>query len=59
VAEQMYKDFLPSLPMDGKISLPALQDYLDQAQRNNELTHRVDVNTLVDYSLLDEVLKEK
>ena len=59
VAEQMYKDFLPSLPMDGKISLPALQDYLDQAQRSNELTHRVDVNTLVDYSLLDEVLKEK
>jgi len=59
VAEQTYKDFLPSLPMDGKISLAALQDYLDQAQRSNELPHRVDVNTLVDYSLLDEVLKEK
>jgi NitT/TauT family transport system substrate-binding protein len=59
VAEQTYKDFLPSLPMDGKISLQALQEYLDQAQKNNELTQRVDVNTLVDFSLLDEVLKER
>lgn len=59
VAEQTYKDFLPSLPMDGKISLQALQEYLDQAHRNNELSQRVNVNTVVDYSVLDEVLKER
>jgi ABC-type nitrate/sulfonate/bicarbonate transport system substrate-binding protein len=59
VAEQAYKDFLPSLPMDGKISLEAVQEYLDQAHRNNELSQRVDVNTVVDYSVLDEVLKER
>ena len=59
VAEQTYKDFLPSLPMDGKISLAAVQEYLDQAQRNNEISQRVDVNTVVDYSVLDEVLNER
>ena len=59
VAEQTYKDFLPSLPMDGKISLAAVQEYLDQAQRNNEIPQRVDVNTVVDYSVLDEVLNER
>jgi ABC-type nitrate/sulfonate/bicarbonate transport system substrate-binding protein len=59
VAEQTYKEFLPSLPMDGKISLEAVQEYLDQAHRNNEIPQRVDVNTVVDYSVLDEVLKER
>jgi ABC-type nitrate/sulfonate/bicarbonate transport system substrate-binding protein len=59
VAEQTYKDFLPSLPMDGKISLEAVQEYLDQAYKNNEIPQRVDVNTIVDYSILDEVLREK
>jgi NitT/TauT family transport system substrate-binding protein len=59
VAEQTYKDFLPSLPMDGKISLQAVQEYLDQAHRNNELPQKVDVKTVVDYSVLDEVLNER
>jgi hypothetical protein len=36
-----------------------VQEYLDQAHRNNELSQRVDVNTVVDYSVLDEVLKER
>ena len=59
VAEHTYKDFLPSLPMDGKISLQAVQEYLDQAHRNNELPQKVDVKTVVDYSVLDEVLTER
>ena len=59
VAEQTYKDFLPSVPLDGKISLDAVQEYLDQAHRNNEIPQRVDVRAVVDYSVLDEVLKEK
>jgi ABC-type nitrate/sulfonate/bicarbonate transport system substrate-binding protein len=58
VAEQTYRDFLPSIPMDGKISLEAVQDYLDQAQRNGEIPQRVDVRSVVDYSVVDEVLKE-
>jgi ABC-type nitrate/sulfonate/bicarbonate transport system substrate-binding protein len=59
VAEQTYKEFLPSLPMDGKISLEAVQEYLDQAYRSNEIPQRADVRSVVDYSVLDEVLKER
>ena len=59
VAEQTYKDFLPSLPMDGKISLTAVQEYLDQAHKNNEIPQRVDASAVVDYSVLDEVLNER
>jgi len=59
VAEQTYRDFLPVIPMDGKISLEAVQDYLDQAQRNGEIPQRVDVRSVVDYSVVDEVLKER
>jgi hypothetical protein len=59
VAEQTYKDFLPSVPMDGKISLEAVQEYLDQAHRNNEIPQRVDVRSVVDYSVLDEVLQKR
>jgi NitT/TauT family transport system substrate-binding protein len=59
VAEQTYKEFRQSLPMDGKISLDAVQEYLDQAYRNNELPQRVNVRSVVDYSVLDEVLKER
>jgi NitT/TauT family transport system substrate-binding protein len=59
VAEQTYRDFLPSIPMDGKISLEAVQEYLDQAQKNGEIPQRVDARSLVDYSVLDEMLKER
>jgi hypothetical protein len=59
VAEQTYREFLPSIPMDGKISLEAVQDYLDQAHRNTEIPQRVDVRSVLDYSVLDEVLKER
>ena len=59
VAEQTYNEFLPSLPMDGKISLEAVQEYLHQAHRNNEIPQSVDVRSVVDYSVLDEVLKGK
>ena len=59
VADQTYKDFLPSLPMDGKISLAAVQEYLDQAHKNNEIAQRVDASAVVDYSALNEVLNER
>lgn len=59
VAEQTYREFLPSIPMDGKISLEAVQEYLDQAHKNGEIPQRVDVRSVVDYSVLEEVLKER
>ena len=59
VAEQTYKEFLPSLPMDGKIGVEAVQEYLDSAYRSSEIPQRVNVNALVDYSILEEVLKER
>ena len=59
VAEQTYREFLPSIPMDGKINLEAVQDYLDQAHRNSEIPQRADVRSVLDYSVLDEVLKER
>jgi hypothetical protein len=45
--------------MDGKISLEAVQEYLDQAYRSNEIPQKADVRSVVNYSVLDEVLKER
>ncbi len=50
VAEQTYKEFLPFLPKDGKISLEAVQEYLDVAFKTNQLPRHVDVKTVVDFS---------
>jgi hypothetical protein len=37
----------------------AVQEYLDSAYRSSEIPQRVNVNALVDYSILEEVLKER
>jgi len=59
VAEQTYKEFIPFLPRDGKISLEAVQEYLNGAFKDNQLPRHVDVKTVVDLSALEQVLKRK
>jgi NitT/TauT family transport system substrate-binding protein len=59
VAEESYKAWLAGFTADGKIPLTDLQEIYDQAHAMRLTPTPVPVSKVMDYSLLDEVLKEK
>lgn len=59
VAEEVYGQWLATLAMDGKISLKDLQEYFDLAHAYRQIAVPVQVKALTDYTLLDQVLKER
>jgi ABC-type nitrate/sulfonate/bicarbonate transport system substrate-binding protein len=58
-AEESYQLWISSLATDGKLSIKDLQEGLDLAYRNKQIPIPVDARTGMDYSLLDEVWKER
>jgi len=58
-AEDAYRQTLPLLVMNGRLGFDEVQSFLDSAYENKEITERADGKQLVDYSILDEVIKEK
>ena len=58
VADEVYKQWLSTLAMDGKISLKDLQEYFDLAYAYRQIPVPVQVKALTDYTLLDQVLRE-
>jgi len=59
VAEEAYRDWLQGLTNDGKIPLKDLQETYDQAYASQLIPTPVTVKSVMDYTQLDEVLKEK
>lgn len=58
VAETVYGQWLSTLANDGKINLKDLQEYFDLAFAYRQIPAALQVGTLMDYTLLDQVLKE-
>jgi NitT/TauT family transport system substrate-binding protein len=58
VAEESYQAWLRGFTSDGKISLKDFQEIYDQAYATRLIPTPVPVAKVMDYSLLDEVLKE-
>src|SRR2546426_768552 len=58
VAEEVYGQWLSTLATDGKISPTDMQEYFDLAYAYRQIPVQVQVKTLTDYTLLDQVLKE-
>ena len=59
VAEEAYRYWLQGLTNDGKIPLKDLQETYDQAYASQLIPTQVNVQAVMDYSQLDEVLKQK
>ncbi|HEY7557331.1 MAG TPA: ABC transporter substrate-binding protein [Candidatus Binatia bacterium] len=59
VAEECYRTWLNGFTADGKIALKDMQEIYDQAYAAQLIPTPVPVAKVMDYSLLDEVLKEK
>ena len=59
VADETYQFWLQGLTTDGKIALKDLQDLYDAAYASQMIPTRVPVSKVMDYGLLDDVLKEK
>jgi NitT/TauT family transport system substrate-binding protein len=58
VAEEVYGQWLSTLATDGKISPADMQEYFDLAYAYRQIPVQVQVKSLTDYTLLDQVLKE-
>jgi ABC-type nitrate/sulfonate/bicarbonate transport system substrate-binding protein len=58
-AEESYRFWLQGLTPDGKIPLKDLQEIYDDAYATRMIPTPVPVAKVIDYSLTDEVLKEK
>ena len=58
-AEEAYRFWLQGLTTDGKIPVKDLQDMYDTAHATQLIPTPVPAAKVMDYSLLDEVLKEK
>jgi NitT/TauT family transport system substrate-binding protein len=60
LAEQLLvNDFIPLLTMDGKMTMEAVQDYLDQAFQTNQIPNRAKANLVMDLSLVDQAQVKK
>ncbi len=58
-AEDSYKVWISSLATDGKLSLKDLQEAFDVAYANQQIPIPVQAKTGMDYTLLDQALKER
>ena len=59
VAEEAYRYWLQGLTSDGKIPFKDLQETYDQAYASQLIPTPVNVKNVMDYTPLDEMLKEK
>jgi ABC-type nitrate/sulfonate/bicarbonate transport system substrate-binding protein len=58
-AETVYEQWLSTLTPDGKISVKDMQEYFDLAYSQKQIPAPVNVASVTDYSLLDQVLAGK
>ena len=58
-AETVYDQWLSILTADGKIAVKDMQEYFDLAYNQKQITARINVAAVTDYTLLDQVLAGK
>ena len=58
-AEEAYALALPTLAENGRMSFEDVQDFLNIAYENNLIQQRASSKALIDYTQLDEVLRER
>jgi ABC-type nitrate/sulfonate/bicarbonate transport system substrate-binding protein len=58
VAETVYDQWLSTVATDGKINPKDFQEYFDLAYASKQIPAPVQFSAVMDYTLLDEVLKE-
>ncbi|MBI4529257.1 MAG: ABC transporter substrate-binding protein [Deltaproteobacteria bacterium] len=58
-AEETYRLALPTFPLNGKMNFQELQEFLDTAFENKQIQRKTEAQSVMDYSLLDEILKER
>jgi hypothetical protein len=59
VAEESYRAWLNGFTLDGKIPIKDFQEIYDTAYASKLIPTPVPVQKVIDYTLLDEVLKER
>lgn len=59
IAEETYRLVLPTLPPNGRLSLDEVQGFLDVAFENKQIPQKASSQGIMDYTLLDNVLKER
>jgi hypothetical protein len=59
IAEESYLAWLSGLTSDGKIALKDLQEIYDSALASQLIPTPVPVPKVMDYTLIDEVLKDR
>ena len=59
LAEESYESILPTVALNGRMSLEEVQGFLDIAFENNQLPQKANSRTIMDYTLLDEALSSR
>lgn len=59
VADGVYRSFLGLVPQGGRISSSCIKDYLENDFQGKGIPLRVDLQSVADFSLLDEIQKGK
>jgi ABC-type nitrate/sulfonate/bicarbonate transport system substrate-binding protein len=59
LAEESYQFIVPTLAPNGRMSLEEVQGFLDIAFENNQLSQKANSRSIVDYSVLDELLRDR
>lgn len=59
LAEESQTQMRPTLAANGRMSLEEVQEFLDAAFENNQIQQKASAKNLMDYALLDEVLRER
>lgn len=59
LADESYRLILPTLAPNGRMSLEEVQGFLDVAFENNQLSQKASSWSVMDYSVLDELLRDR
>ncbi|HEX9147032.1 MAG TPA: ABC transporter substrate-binding protein [Candidatus Binatia bacterium] len=59
LAEESQRQMRPTLVASGKMSVEEVQEFLDAAYENGQIQQKASAKSLMDYALLDEVLKTR
>jgi NitT/TauT family transport system substrate-binding protein len=59
LAEETQRQVRPTLAGNGRMSFEEVQEFLDAAYENGQIQQKASAKNLMDYGLLDDVLKER
>jgi ABC-type nitrate/sulfonate/bicarbonate transport system substrate-binding protein len=59
LAGESYRLIVPTLAPNGRMSLEEVQGFLDVAFENNQISQKASSRSVMDYSVLDELLRDR